>query len=472
MTKSARTLNSKRGRISLRTVEALHPGEQIWDLEVRGFVVRHFAKAKTYAVKVRISGRQRYVTIGEHGVFTPDQARAEAKRIKGSIASGDDPTVKREALKHALTVQEVAVRFLAEHCGLADTEDLRSPFVTTPGAPVKPGTARGYRDNLRDHVLPALGKRAIESVTAEDVAALHLRMRKTPYAANRMFSLVSSIRSWARTRKLWRGPSPVDEIARYNEKNRTKFLDADETRRFVQAIADAEDGVPLSCVPLYKLKREAEVAKRRPGSAVLDPGTVARIDPYSAAALRFLLLTGLRPQEALKMGWAHVNFSTGRAHLPSTKTGDRDATLSTHALEFLASVPKLDGNPFVFPGRNPGRPLASLQHAFELVRELAGFGDDVVLYTVRHNFGSTLAAQRVEAYELMRAMGHKNLATSLRYIHLAHEGIQATTSKATAGISDALNAARPKPARDALTEAAARPQRMGSKVVPLRRRRG
>lgn len=464
MTKSARTLVSKRGRISLRTVEALDPGEQMWDVDIRGFVVRHFAKVKTYAVKARISGRQRFITIGDAGVFTPDQARKEAQRIKGSIAGGDDPTVKREALRQALAFREVASRFLAEHCGIANTSDLRAPFRALPSAPVKPGTARGYRDCLRDHVLPALGKRSIESVTAEDVAALHLRMRKTPYAANRMLSLVSSMHSWARARKLWRAASPVEGIGRYNEKNRTKFLDSDETLRLVQAIADAEAGVPLARVPTYRAKREAEAAKAgRP--AAIDPATPATIDPYSAAAMRFLLLTGLRPQEALRLCWTRINFSTGMAHLTATKTGDRDATLSTHALEFLAGVPKLDGNPYCFPGRKPGRPLASLQHAFELVRELAGLGDDVVLYTVRHNFGSTLAAQRVEAYELMRAMGHKDLATSLRYIHLANAGIQATTSKATAGIADALGAATSK----STAEPSPTSDEQAGKVVPLRR---
>ena len=81
-----------------------------------------------------------------------------------------------------------------------------------------------------------------------------------------------------------------------------------------------------------------------------------------------------------------------------------------------------------------------------MVRELAGLAkddNDVVLYTLRHNFESILAAQRVEAYELMRAMGHKNLSMSLRYIHLASGGVQETTSRATAGIANALNSVVP-----------------------------
>ena len=62
----------------------------------------------------------------------------------------------------------------------------------------------------------------------------------------------------------------------------------------------------------------------------------------------------------------------------------------------------------------------------------------MVLYTLRHNSGSTLADSRVEAYELMKMMGHKNLSTSLRYIHLRDAGIKETSTKATANIAQAL----------------------------------
>ena len=71
----------------------------------------------------------------------------------------------------------------------------------------------------------------------------------------------------------------------------------------------------------------------------------------------------------------------------------------------------------------------------------AGLGAEVVTYTLRHNFGSTLAAAKVEGYELMRAMGHKNIGTSMRYIHLANEGVQATTTRATDKLAASLGLA-------------------------------
>ena len=111
--------------------------------------------------------------------------------------------------------------------------------------------------------------------------------------------------------------------------------------------------------------------------------------------------------------------------------------------QLLVGVPRIRGNPYVFCGHKTGRPLASLQHAFEVVWEKAKLPDDVVLYTLRHNFGSTLADSRVETYELMKMMGHKNLSTSLRYIHLRDAGVQATSSQATVSIATVMNLTTP-----------------------------
>ncbi len=393
----------ERRPITKRAVDAMQPGDVLWDT-VLGFHARCQVGARVYAVKARIAGRQRLLTIGKHGSpWTVETARDEAKRLLGLIAAGKDPASAREKAKAVLTVAEVAKQFLAQHCGV---DRLEGKFEPRPGASVKPTTARGYRDTLRDDILPRIGKFRCDAVTAADLAKIHHDMQATPRAANYVLSVMSKMSNWAANRHLWPNPNPAIGIERYPENRRTKALTQDETDRLVCAIAVAE----------------AE----------------KRISPYSAAAIRFLLLCGLRPKEALHIRWKDIDFSTGRVHLPATKTGPRTATLSTHALEHLKVIPRIRNNPYVFCGHKTGRPLSSLQHAFETIWADAKLPEEVVLYSLRHNFGTTLADNRVEAYELMKMMGHKNLSTSLIYIHLRDEGIQATSTKATAGLAAAL----------------------------------
>jgi hypothetical protein len=58
-------------RLTKRLVDALPPGQAIWDSEVTGFGVRRQRRDQTFVVKYTFAGRQRSYTIGRHGVFTP-----------------------------------------------------------------------------------------------------------------------------------------------------------------------------------------------------------------------------------------------------------------------------------------------------------------------------------------------------------------------------------------------------------------
>ena len=97
-------------KITKRTVDQLPAGEHAWDNDVKGFGVRCRASgAKYYLVKMRIGGRQRWITIGRHGSpWTPDTARREALRLLGLRAAGRDPATERDRQKGAATVAELA----------------------------------------------------------------------------------------------------------------------------------------------------------------------------------------------------------------------------------------------------------------------------------------------------------------------------------------------------------------------------
>src|SRR5262249_23640290 len=76
-------------------VDRLQPGSMVWDTQLIGYGVRRQRRSAFYLIRYRINGRQRFLTLGRHGAFTPDTARREATRLLGVVASGTDPARER-----------------------------------------------------------------------------------------------------------------------------------------------------------------------------------------------------------------------------------------------------------------------------------------------------------------------------------------------------------------------------------------
>ena len=152
------------GRIGLREVRALNPGEIIWDGTLKGFGARRQTSAAiTYVLRYRTSaGRQRFYAIGRHGSpWTPETARNEATRLLGEIIQGGDPTAAKTACKSATTITELCDLYLAE------VEAGR--LLTRRKTAKKESTLISDRGRISRHIKPILGRMTAAAVTAEDV---------------------------------------------------------------------------------------------------------------------------------------------------------------------------------------------------------------------------------------------------------------------------------------------------------------
>src|ERR1044071_2550402 len=112
-----------RAKITKRIVDRVEPGASTYlvrDTDVKGFVlVVTPAGAKSYAIDYRAgSGRgapKRRFTIGKHGSpWTPEMARAEAKRLLAEVAAGRDPAAARLEDRRSLRFGELLDLYLAE----------------------------------------------------------------------------------------------------------------------------------------------------------------------------------------------------------------------------------------------------------------------------------------------------------------------------------------------------------------------
>jgi integrase len=387
-----------RSKITKRTVDALRPAADgrelvLWDTELAGFGVRmQRGGAKTYILKYRAGkGRTaplRKLTIGRHGSpWTPDQARAEAKRLLGLVAHSKDPAGARAAAKAAPTVADLAHRFLAEHAE----------------AKRKASTAAEYRRLLDKIVLPALGKRKVAEVTRAEVTNLHHANRATTYQANRVLAVLSKMFNLGERWGLRPdGSNPCRHVEKFAERKRERMLSPAELARLGDALAS------------YK------------GS------------PHAAAAIKLLVLTGARLGEVLGLRWEWIDFERAEARLPDSKTGAKTIHLPPPALAVLAELPWVEGNPHVIVGGVAGAAMVNLEKPWRAIRKAAGL-EDVRLHDLRHAFASIAASSGMGLPIIGKMLGHTQAQTTQRYAHLAADPVKAAAASVAGKIAAAMS---------------------------------
>lgn len=382
------------GKISKRTVDAMTPGEVenfLWDTDLKGFGLKMTPAGKrVYILQYRHNGRLRRYTIGPHGPLTPDKAREEATRLLGMVATGQDPMTQKAAAKAVPTLAEAAERFLAEHAN----------------PQTKPRTAHEYRRLFDKIIIPHLGKLRIDAIQRNQLGALHHDLRETPYQANRVLGLLSKLFAWCELVGLRSDrTNPTLHIQKYKEIKRECLLSDDDLARLGQAILEVEQ--------------------------------VEGVSPYTIAALRLLILTGARLREILNLKWSEVNFQHGSLRLSDSKTGAKSITLNPPALEMLASMPRLEGNPFVLPGRIEGHALVNVGVTWRMVKTKAGL-EALRIHDLRHTFASVGACMGLSLPIIGKLLGHSQASTTQRYAHLANDPLKRATAMIGAHIANAL----------------------------------
>jgi integrase len=365
-------------RITNRVVDALQAGEVAYDDTLKGFGVRRRTSSASYFVKKRIKGRQVLVTIGQHGTpWTADTARKEASRIMSSIGEGKDIARERSEARAKPTVKDAFERYYNEHINVHRKES----------------TAEGYAGQRDKYILPAIGKFRVDAVTTNDIKAMHTKAGDQPYAANRVLALCSAFFGWCEQKDIGlRLPmtNPAKGIKKYKEARRETFLSSVQ----VAALGDA----------LAKHEANGE-------------------SPYVIALLRLLVLTGARLREIMQLRWEHVDMERRILFLPDSKTGAKPIILNAPAVEVLASLPRIEGNPHVIVGEREGACLVNIYKPWSRISKDAGL-EGVRIHDLRHTTASIAAASGSSLVIIGKMLGHRQSQTTMRYAHLNDDPVR------------------------------------------------
>lgn len=379
-------MGSGTGKIGPRAVEALQPGDILWDTELKRFAARRRAEAITYIVKARIDGRQRWLTLGKHGPLTPAQARIMAKKTLGEIDSGKDPTRERDNRRTIPLFAEFAERWLQGHVALKR----------------KGSTLREYRRIVARHLNPELGKVRVDRVDRADALKIHADLAGQRYVANRVIAVLSALMTFAERMGYRQSYSnPCRGLERFREAKRKRPLTRDE----------------LAALWVYLESLEANE------------------NPFIIGAIRLLLLTGMRREEALSLRWEHVDLEAGVLRLQDAKTGPRNVVLSRSAIEILARLSRHDDNPFVFPGQREGRRLVNITKKWSEIRTCLGF-PEVRIHDLRHTV-ATMLARSAPLVVVRDALGHSEIGTTSDYSHAANDDVRAAVDDLAIAIARA-----------------------------------
>jgi integrase len=417
-------------KITKQLVDGLKAREQeyfVWDGgkgSLSGFGVRVQKKtgAMSYVVKYRAgAGRTaptRRLTLAKVGTLTPDEARAQARKMLGAVANGADPAAQRAAEKRASTLAEVAEQFLTKHVAAKRAEN----------------TEASYRDLLERLVLPELGKRKAEKITSAEIHRLHSKLGDHPYQANRALRIMSSLFTYAgKAHLVPAGFNPCRGIEKFHEEGRERYLSGEELARLGEALREGETvGLPYA---VDDTKPTAKHARKEESRRTV-------LGPHAAAAIRLLILTGARLREILYLKWDQIDFQRGLLLLPKSKTGKKTIILNAPALSVLSGLPRV--GTYVIAGMSAGhedeRPRSDLKKPWRAVSRRAGL-EYVRIHDLRHTHASIGAGAGLGLPIIGNLLGHTQAATTARYAHLDNDPLRKASNHIANEIAAAMGEA-------------------------------
>ena len=377
-------------KLTKATIDYSSPKEKnyiVWDTEIKGFgcqILKSGTK-KTYVFYYwsPLTKKKGYIKIGCHGNITVDFARNAAKKLAAMVASGVDPKKEKEDKlleeKKSILFSDFFEVFTHKHILVAYKDKGKNNM----------GYAKLY-------ILPYFGKKRLDEISPQDIRNFLDSLAHITTTANRCFALLSIAFKKA---EVWGylplRSNPCTGVNKYKENKKQRFLSDAELKRLEDALIKQLEEEPTSYC--------------------------------TVKAIFMILYTGCRVSEILNLKWENVHLRDQYIHLPDTKTGEGARPLNQKAIELLSSMTPKEGNPYVFYGKIPGKQMANIKTAWRTILKRANI-KDFRIHDLRHSFASFALKKGVPLVHVSKLLGHRNIATTMRYAHLELEQLKESTN--------------------------------------------
>jgi integrase len=402
---------AEHGTFTKRRIDAMQPRETLWDgggrEAVKGLGIRcREGGTKTFGLKYRVAGRQRWLTLGKFGSpLTVDMARNKAKKLLGEVADGRDPAEGILAEKRAGTVEDLCKSY----------REAVKTMPTRRGRLKAPGTLAVESGHIDRHIIPLLGTRKVPSITRRDIEKFQEQVaagvtKATVKTTKRGKAIVKGGRGTAArclntlgaifaygVKLDLRDDNPVHGVVRFEGNAVKKFLSPAEMKSLGKAIVEAEAD-----------------------------------HPQAAAIIRLLAMTGARRSEIARLRWPWVDLHHGVLRLPNSKTGERLIVLGQSARDLIACLPRHNGTDLVFPPTRAGALYEGTPKVWRSIRDAAKI--TARIHDLRHHFASVAGELGYALPTISALLGHSIPGTTGRYLHHTDAALRTAADRIAAAV--------------------------------------
>lgn len=327
--------------------------------------------SRKWILRYQINYRRRDMQLGNLADVSLAEARDTAENLRKLVRKGVDPMEQRQPAQEPTipTFTSAAAAYIRSHRrGWRNRKHARQWVAT-----------------LKTYARPSIGAKAVDAIDTEDVLSIlqPIWTDKTE-TAKRVQGRMENIFDWCAARKYRDTGNP----ARWRGHLDHLLPKPGKVKRPVHHPA-----MPWPALPAFMVE--------------LD-----QAPSISSSALKWLIFTATRTNETLGARWEEIDLDAAVWNVPAIrmKAGrDHRVPLTQPCLDILKALPRMGGNPYVFPGARAGRPLSNMA-LLQLMRGMGhGLGGNRS-EAVPHGFRSTFRDWCGEATSYPREIAEAALA--------------------------------------------------------------